>query len=48
MQTSLGKSKKYCLLTASLTLLLIIAVVGTPQGPKLMRKTSERGIGTYH
>ena len=39
-QTSVGKSKKYCLVIlskevfASLTL-LIIAVVGTPQGPKL-------------
>ena len=38
MQTSLGKSKKYCLLvilskqvTASLTLLLIITVAGTPR-----------------
>ena len=28
--------------------LLIIAVVGTPQGPKLTRNTSGRIIGTYH
>ena len=39
-QTSVGKSKKYCLVilskevSASLTLLIIV-VVGTPQGPKL-------------
>ena len=35
-------------MTASLTLLLIIAVVGAPQGPKLTRKTSGQSIGTYH
>ena len=34
--------------TESLTLLLIIAVVETPQGPKLTRKTSGRSIETYH
>ena len=33
---------------ASLILLLIIEVVGTPQGPQLTRKTSGRSIGTYH
>ena len=54
MQTSVGKSKKYRLVilskeaTTSLTLFLIIAVVGTPQGPKLTRKTSGRSIGTQH
>ena len=35
-------------MTGSLTLLLIIAVVETPQGPKLTKKTSARSIGTYY
>ena len=35
-------------MTVSLTLLLIIAVVGTPQGPKLTRKASGRSFGTSH
>ena len=50
-QTSVGKSKRYCLVilskevTASLTLLLIIAVVGTPHGPKLTRRPLDVVLG---